>query len=677
MNRRDFLISSGSFAALLSAMPDALSAESEGKALAAMESDSTDPGPKSIEQNFLTILNGFLTNARRTSESFTVCDFPDGTMLKSCSNPAGKTYVSVARMLPAMAAWVKSERKPSEFAVGGQPVKLRDVLLSIYRTAFDPSHPDFWGNARADKADQKQVEASIAAYSLWLLGDEFLRDLGPVQRANFQAWLASCTQVPEHKHNHAWFSALNQAVRLELAKKWPEFSGDEAWMRADLSAIEKMAVPGGGGWYNDYPGYQVFDYYNFWAFASHFLLWNHVVGDGYRDIAAGYLSRLKEFLLVTPNFFGENGSHVMFGRSLIYRWATVTPLVLAYTQGLWPHSPGLLRALVHRHIEFFWEHEAWDKERGKLRETFAPRSNPDVKEGYIDNGHPYWCMQAYLLFLIPSTDPFWTAKEEPLPVEQNDFELRFPALGMLLIGKKSSGQVRWLQSKNLHKNPYRDKYLKFSYSTHFPFNILNDPHHRPWDQALVFRDPATGQSAARSEIISGELLTDNSLLTHWTMTLGEWRFEIKSQVRGYDEFEERTHTITAPASAVRAGIEILEGSYSLGLQDGEVHQTKNGEEKGEFWQWLAAPNGYAVCTWLVEGFDNLEESISYDPAGRRDTNILYPRMVVNTLKGKLGGTTTRLISLHYASPKPMLLEELLRGRAVLTGEQKNGSNSQT
>src|SRR5438552_3778733 len=70
----------------------------------------TAPASDFIEDFFLQILRGFLKNAAATSKDFTVCDYPDGTKLKGCCTPSGKTYVSVARMLPAMAEWIGSGR---------------------------------------------------------------------------------------------------------------------------------------------------------------------------------------------------------------------------------------------------------------------------------------------------------------------------------------------------------------------------------------------------------------------------------------------------------------------------------------------------------------------------------------------------------------------------------------
>ena len=56
---------------------------------------------------------------------------------------------------------------------------------------------------------------------------------------------------------------------------------------------------------------------------------------------------------------------MLFGRSLIYRWAVVLPYVLAYQQKAWPYSPGLLRRIVRRNLEFHWELGAFDARGGQ------------------------------------------------------------------------------------------------------------------------------------------------------------------------------------------------------------------------------------------------------------------------------------------------------------------------
>ena len=38
------------------------------------------------------------------------------------------------------------------------------------------------------------------------------------------------------------------------------------------------------------------------------------------------------------------------------------------------------------------------------------------------------------MFAIPANDPFWTAEEEPLPVEKGDYAIRFEGPKMLVTG---------------------------------------------------------------------------------------------------------------------------------------------------------------------------------------------------------------------------------------------------
>jgi len=517
-------------------------------------------------------------------------------------------------------------------------------LRQVFISAFDPNGQDYWDAPPRNSSHQKQVEASIVAWAVWLVRDRVLPRLTSTQRANIQAWLASCAQVPVRRNNWAWFTAVNQAARIALSQQWDEFSGDAASMLEDLKAIDAMAAPG-DGWYTDSPDRPTYDYYNFWVFASHFLYWNRLVGERYPDWQARFGGRLRAFLAKTPYFFGGNGSHVLFGRSLIYRWAPLTPLTLAYEQKLWPHSPGLLRRIVRGNIEYFWRLGAFDTERGKLRETLSAGGSPAIHESYIDNGHPYWGMQAFSFLALPDSDPFWRAREDPLPVERADFLERFEGTHMLLCGTRSSGHVRWLQAQSANSNPdYADKYNKFLYSSHFPFNILKVKDRCAWDAALVFRDPATGVCSGRRDVVRGRLTADG-VETEWKAQLGGRTVEVRTRIRLAGELDERTHQIRGLAP----GLEILEGSPALGLEAGESYRS---ERDGEALWLTAARSGHCVATWNLTGYENLAPAESFGETGWSDANVTYPRMAVNTLRTVARGGEIVLRSLHYASPRP-------------------------
>jgi hypothetical protein len=591
--------------------------------------------PPFADRYFLPILEGFLRNAVLTSDSFAVCDFPDGTKLPGAVAASGKTYDSVSRMMPAVAAWAASGREPRRFTVGDRDTPLEDVLVAMFVNAFDPNHRDYWRAAPPGQQHQLQVESSIVAWSLFVAGQSLLPRMTSEQRANVQNWLASCTRVPVRNNNWAWFTALNQAVRIALSGEYPEFDGDADWMIEDLRVLDRMAIPGGDGWYTDSVREEVYDYYNFWVFASHFLYWNRVAGSRYPDWSARFAARLQSFLQNAPYFFGANGSHVLFGRSLIYRWAVLTPLVLAYEQKLWPHSAGLLRAIVRRNLDYLWGIGGFDAMRGKLRESLSPDGTIEIRESYIDNGHPYWGMQAFSLYLIPPDDPFWTAAEEPLPVEKRSFAVRFEGPKMMLRGNRESGEVRWIHSVNGHnEGEYRDKYTKLSYSSHFPFSIVKDRGKCPFDGTLVFRDPRTNEFAGRSALSGGRLL-DDGVEREWSAKLGSGEIRVKTTVRYSGWYEIRRHEVEAPE-----GTEILEGSYALNASSRVRQSPSRGAGL-----YLRARGG-AVALYGLRGFERASAAI------QEGANVVHARVMIAVLHAVAKPGATVLESLHYASVRP-------------------------
>jgi hypothetical protein len=579
-----------------------------------------------------SLIAGFLRNAAASSSDYAVCDYPGGTKLKGCCTPFGKTYVSVARMLPALVESPDPEH--------------RRVLNSIVQHAFDPTNLYFWGYAPPDKAKQLSVEAALVAWSLWRMVPGDIDALTPAERTNIQKWLASCTQVPERKTNHAWFSAINQAVRIELSKRHPEFSGDEKWMLDDLSALDAMYGEANEGWCSDSPDQPIYDLYNFYVFANFPLMWGRVIGARYPELYEKFRARIRKFLQTAPHFFGANGSHPLMGRSLIYRWAALSPLVLGYQEKLWPHSPGLLRRIVRMQLEFHQGLRCFDEEAGKLRETYAfdGISGTDVaREPYVDNGHPYWAMLGLEFLSIPSNDPFWTAPDDYLPVTKGRYLLRFEGPKFLLAGIYESGEVRWIQAQNSAKrDTYRDKYSKFAWSNYFAFCSSNHKDRVPPDQALVFRDIATGKEATRAPngVIEGKLL-DDGVETKWFAQLGDWKINVVSRIRLIGEYEERTHHVTAPADAV-GKVLVREGTYA-------TH---------------AVEYGKAIDAWRLAGYDHEE------PETLEGLNLITESVRVKVVSGPLSAATATFASLHFASGNPPPKDEILRRAQEIIGKWK-------
>jgi hypothetical protein len=112
------------------------------------------------------------------------------------------------------------------------------------------------------------------------------------------------------------------------------------------------------------------------------------------------------------------------------------------------------------------------------------------------------------------------------------------------------------------------------------------------------------------------------------------------------EFELRRHEIRGAEKFAA-----LEGSAALGLHRDERFAT----ERAEGAQCLRGrESGFTIASWNLAGFDAIETTEEF--AGRRDLNVIYPRMAVNTLRA--ASAPRVLASLHYASPKPLAWREL-------------------
>ena len=625
---------------LLAALPGAAMAQIQAPAPAQVSLDVV------AERMFLDILRGYVIHAKKTSDTFAAVEYPEATVTKSFLAASGKSVTGVTRMMPGIAAWIAGRRLPNVLHIGGEKFDLLDVVGSALVSGTDPRNKDYWGASPEDQQNQRQVEASVVAWSLWLLKDTLLPQMTSEERRRIDAWLASCAKREVRRNNWAWFTAVNMAARMALKDKFEEFSYDQNFMFDDLRALDSMYA--GGGWYNDDKPRQAFDYYNSWVFASHFLYWNAMVGSRFPEWAQVFGDRLKAYLATAPLFFGGNGSHVLYGRSLIYRFAVLTPLVLAYTQKLWPHEHWLLHRLVQGSLEFHQTSNGFDGERGKLRETYSDTGTVDVHESYIDGGHPYWCMQAFALWLIPREDAFWNIAAQ-LPVQRSSYVSALDAPGMLLCGHKDSGQVKLFQTQSTKTDlHYRDKYNKFVYSTHFPFNIVQRADICPWDNALVLRDTRRRRSAGRGEIEERRMMADGYEIAY-PITYGGLKVQVRSTVVVDGEFEARLHRVIAPEDVDR-GIELAEGSSALGLSS---QQDAANAASETFSIVRNSRTGMLIASWVGFGWSGCGAAWDFGSAESARSNIIWPAMQVNTLWVPLKPGVQIVSAVHYASPRPL------------------------
>ncbi len=366
--------------------------------------------------------------------------------------------------------------------IGGTEVETasgrRVNLLESYRDGLccgtDPGHSEYWGEA-AD-FDQRILEAADIAWALSTARDRLWDPLSKVERERIARWLRGTAGRKVKRNNWVLAKIMTNAVLQSL-----DCPHSESEIREGLEFVDSLHV--GRGWYQDGLT-ESFDYYVAWMFHDYLLKLLALPGALDDRTAKTIAERSDRFLQDYRHLFAANGSHVAFGRSLIYRSAALSPVTMSMLAGSDALDPGMCRRLCSGNLKFFLEGGMFSR-KGTLGLGFT-RPLPALVEGYSCGGSPYMIGRAFCALLLPADHPFWTAPEAPLPVEEGDYSLAVQAAGLLIDGDRRTGQVQVVnhRSGNIPRGRQK-KYGNISYSSHFGFDAAEGPQGFNFDSSLL------------------------------------------------------------------------------------------------------------------------------------------------------------------------------------------------
>jgi hypothetical protein len=232
------------------------------------------------------------------------------------------------------------------------------------------------------------------------------------------------------------------------------------------------------GWYRDGVTPQ-YDHYNPWALHFYPHLWSEIEPNKTRpELVDIFQERSRLFLEKFAYYFSNIASHPAFGRSIIYRCALVAAPIMGIWKDFSPLSPGLTRRLCSQSLKYFVENNLFDQD-GSIPLGWTGKFVP-MTEYYSGPSSPLWMNKAFAAFILPEDHPFWTAVEEPLPVEQADYCISHKVPGFLVQGHKETGHVQlinqgsdsYVNGPTDWKNPATDfHYNNFAYSSHLFHDI--------------------------------------------------------------------------------------------------------------------------------------------------------------------------------------------------------------
>jgi hypothetical protein len=323
------------------------------------------------------------------------------------------------------------------FRVAGERGAGLDELIDWYArgiaTGTDPTSPERW--VRLDEHGQAKVEAASIALILDLTRPWLWDRLSPAVQERVVAYLAPAVGDDTYPRiNWVWFRLV---VQTFLRSVGGPHSVDE--MKADLATHDSFIRP--DGWLSD-GATRAYDHYVGWALHLYPTLWARM--SGAQDLAAERRERdaamLDRFLTDAVALVGADGSPLIQGRSLIYRFAAAAPFWVGALAGVPSLSPGQLRRAANGIIDHFVTHGAFD-ERGLLTMGWhAPWRA--LAQSYSGPGSPYWAAKGMLGIALPADHPVWTVDEVPLPSEVGGTVRAMRAPGWIAVSTPEDGIVR-------------------------------------------------------------------------------------------------------------------------------------------------------------------------------------------------------------------------------------------
>lgn len=244
----------------------------------------------------------------------------------------------------------------------------------------------------------------------------------------------------------------------------------------------------GEGWYNDAPAY---DYYSMWAYQSYGPLWAEYYGknfkpsadsgleaDVYKKIYDKIIQNEHDMVNNYPYMFARDGRMNMWGRSICYRFAAVTPFPLLEYANFDDVNYGWMRQIASASLLQFMQNPDF-LENGVPTMGFYGPFAPAVQI-YSCRGSVYWIGKAFLGLLLPENSKYWSATENRGPWEKelkagNVYNKLQPATGLLITNYPNCGgsEMRsWCHetvASDWQKFRSSENYNKLAYNTEFPW----------------------------------------------------------------------------------------------------------------------------------------------------------------------------------------------------------------
>ena len=498
-----------------------------------------------IEEAFFVLMNGIVSSASEGGARQRIAG------QRSHHGQLADELEGFSRSFIMASAWLHGS--PSgKFTYQGKTTDVAGFYKRGILAGTDPNNPEYWGDIK----DQSQhlCECAALGWSLCMSKAHIWDAFTEVEKKQVADYLYQCTKAKYYQNNWLLFNVITNAALKKLGMPYSQEQIDK-----NLQFCDDMYI--GGGWYRDGKINRI-DYYNAWGFLNYYMMWAILDGDSKPEMAKKYKQQTKEFVNDFQYFISGDGSVPCFGRSMIYRFGYLSPVVLGQYTGSLDLDPGVVRTMINMGMKFYFDQEILTDD-DHLSMGFI-RPNAKMLEKYSCGGSPYWAAKAFSILLLPKDDPFWKVREKPLPIQINSYSYPIKSAGFLLLGDKQSGHVQLINQKSYHDEAsYNDKYTKFAYSSIFSYEAGTVYESFDCDNALQFSEDG---------ILFFQRWSMENLYTVKDFIASKYPlYKVDDKGTGYtdilvkDDFMINFHQIKTEKSLV-----FKEGGYPLGFDDGRA-----------------------------------------------------------------------------------------------------------
>jgi hypothetical protein len=498
-------------------------------------------------------------------------------------------------------------------------------------TGVNPSSPERW--IRLDEHPQAKVEAASLALILDMTRDWIWNDLSDVTKQLVIDYLSPAVGDRTYPRiNWVWFRLVVETFLKSVGGPYSEVD-----MQADLETHDSFVRA--NGWLAD-GDERSFDHYTGWALHLYPTLWARMRGAEDMAAARGTVDRdrLDRYLTDALALVGSDGSPLLQGRSLTYRFAAAAPFWVGALAGVPSHRPGALRHAALAIIDHFAANGSPDQQ--DLLTIGWHHPWPALAQAYSGPGSPYWASKGMLGLALEAEHPVWSDAEVPLPVEQGGVLREVRAPGWLISGTHEDGIVRVVNHGTDHARPDDRRadsplYARLGYST-VTSPLLDERSWRsPLDQSVCLVD-ANGDATHRAGMVVRELRVDG----HDDQAVGVAVSESRVRWVTADEVQQH-HGSGYTGRAVEAGtmtvISLVRGAYEVRLAR-VTDLTDAGRTRGV---------GLRIAGWSLACAGSIATSVirAPRPVAEARTERLASRVYAST-----AGMTASISSVFDASP---------------------------